>query len=795
MFSQFPKVALLSLFLLAACESAEERAERFYQSAVTLIEEGDVDRAIVELRNALKLNEQHFDARLALADLQRERGALPNAYANYLRLSEEFPDAPQPRLAMGEIAILTENWQGAVTQGREAYRLAPDDIRAIAVNALLDYRDAALAQDAAAAEEQITIAGTIIEQTPDNIIARKMLIDDAISDGNAPAALNQIDTALGIDPLQGDLHMLKLGLLRELGEPAPIEAQLEEMTSLFPDERDLQQLLISWYVNQGKVDQAENYLRDLVAKAEDQPDAWLVMVEFIKRQKGFEAARAEVARLMSEDPDNDSYRAVDATIAFELGQTDEAIAQMNDILNGADDSEPTRGFKIVLARMWVELNDAPKARQLVDEVLDTDPSHVEALKMRAIWQMEDDLPGEAIITLRAALAEAPDDGQIVTMMGDAHLQQGEVDIAGERYASAVDLSDKGAPESLRYARFLINRGRLDAAETVLTAALKLAPVDVPLLETLAEVKLGQGDRNTATRIMWRLLSLDDEEASAAANKIKDAMSPDAMAVQETVGFIQSLLNGQGAEALTPAQAREARTFIADQLAIAPDEPRLLLLQAALDDIAGDTDAAEATYRQLAAANPDELKATQALYTMLMEQGRMDDARTVVEDALALRPDALVLQFMLASHHETVGNYEAAIAIYEALHANDATNLVIANNLASLISTHRNTREDIARAAEIAEVLQDATDAPFQDTYGWIAHLRGDNETAISYLENAVAGLPDDSLIRYRLGVAYAAANRNADARSALTASTALAGNADLPHLQEAAQLLENLPAD
>ena len=56
---------LLSFGLLSACDSAEERAEEHYQKGLALIEEGEVDRALVEFRNVFKLDGYHEGARLA----------------------------------------------------------------------------------------------------------------------------------------------------------------------------------------------------------------------------------------------------------------------------------------------------------------------------------------------------------------------------------------------------------------------------------------------------------------------------------------------------------------------------------------------------------------------------------------------------------------------------------------------------------------------------------------------------------------------------------------------------------
>ena len=66
--------ALIFVATLAACQSAEEQAESHYQSALELLEQGDLDRAIVEFRNTFQDNPRHKEARLAFASMMADRG-------------------------------------------------------------------------------------------------------------------------------------------------------------------------------------------------------------------------------------------------------------------------------------------------------------------------------------------------------------------------------------------------------------------------------------------------------------------------------------------------------------------------------------------------------------------------------------------------------------------------------------------------------------------------------------------------------------------------------------------------
>jgi Flp pilus assembly protein TadD len=120
--------------------------------------------------------------------------------------------------------------------------------------------------------------------------------------------------------------------------------------------------------------------------------------------------------------------------------------------------------------------------------------------------------------------------------------------------------------------------------------------------------------------------------------------------------------------------------------------------------------------------------------------------------------------------------------------------VIANNLASLITTHRDDDESLARAHAVAQRLRGLEVPQFQDTYGWIAYRRGQYAEAISHLEPAAAALSDNALVHYHLGMTYAAMERLEEARTTLERALELAGDSDLPQFRTAREVLAGLPA-
>ncbi|MEM9523559.1 MAG: tetratricopeptide repeat protein, partial [Pseudomonadota bacterium] len=167
-----------------------------------------------------------------------------------------------------------------------------------------------------------------------------------------------------------------------------------------------------------------------------------------------------------------------------------------------------------------------------------------------------------------------------------------------------------------------------------------------------------------------------------------------------------------------------------------------------------------------------------LIRTLNGQGRPEEAETALQAALEALPEALDLLWAQASFRERAGNYEGAIEIYEAMYERAPNSEVVANNLASLLSTYRDDDVSLERAWIVARRLRGIAFPPFQDTYGWLAYRRGDYDVALDHLEPAAAGLPDDPLVQFHLGMTYAALERTEDALEQLNQALEIAGEED-----------------
>nr|WP_272911717.1 tetratricopeptide repeat protein [Loktanella sp. M215] len=532
----------------------------------------------------------------------------------------------------------------------------------------------------------------------------------------------------------------------------------------------------------------------------------------MRATEGPDAARAELTTLRDANAGTLNGRVYAGTLAaldFDTGQTQSGIDQMRAALTDAEPGEKTRQLQIMLARMLDATGDRAGAETLVKQILAEDASNVEALKLQASWLISDDKVGEAIVALRTALNQNPQDSQTLTLMAQAHQRDGDMALAGERLATAVQVSNAAPAESLRYASFLAGRDQTTAAIAVLEDTRRQAPGNADVLINLAQLYTENRDWALAQKAIDDLRKIDVPAAQTAAPLLQAAIlqgqnrTDDSLAILETQVDPTTVSTDQsGARAVAlilqtrirSGKIAEARNYLDSLMTASPDDANLKMLDASLASLEGDTAGAEAKYSDLVQLFPQSELPARFLAGLLMADGRDDAAADVINTALATVTDPSQLLLLKAAMLEKAGDIDAAIAVHEDMYAKNSSNVVIANNLASMISSYRDDDESLARAETIARRLRDTTVPAFADTYGWIAYRRGNFDEALTYLVPAATGLPNDPLVQVHLGLAYAAKGQTEQAREALTRGLDMAAGNTLPQFQTARETLATLPA-
>ena len=786
-------LAVAAALALAACDSPEERAEGHFREALAFIQAGDTTRAELELRNVFDLDGLHRDARATYAALRRADGDVTESYGQYLRLVEQYPDDVEGLRALALMATDRRDWEQVRRHAGAGIALAPDDPGLRAAMASLAYRDALEAGDAEAADAAAEEARVILGEDPSLASARILVADGLLRGGSDDLALEVIEAGLALDPANRDLRQLRLGLLARSGDAEALRAELEESIALFPDDRNLAATYLRLLVSVDDLGAAEDYLRGRIDPEAPAFEDRAALLDFQRRLLGPEEMRAELDGLIA-DPeveDRALFRAMRAGLDFEEGRREDGIAAMSALLSEVEEGsdlapEELGRLHVSLARMREATGDRVGARASVEAALAVEPGQPDALKLRAAWQIENDETDAAISSLRAALAGAPRDAQIMTLLAQAHRRDGDSALAGDMLARAVEVSGNAPAESLRYASFLAAEGRAGPADSVISDALRLAPEEPDLLAALGRLRASSGEWDRVGEIIARLRALEEEGATLQADSLEATLLAGQERTEELGEFLGEIAASGGAAALGAETALIRAAIAADDIdgalvraeALvdgAPEDPQLRLLRGAVRIAAGLGEGGLEDIREAVRLDPENERARLALVRAIRQVEGAEAAAVASEEAAGAFPESVALQWLRASDMERAGDREGAIEIYEALYARNDSLLVVANNLASLLSLTSDDPEVLERAERMARRLRQSDQAAFRDTYGWILHRLGRSEEALEHLTFAAENAPRMGLIRLHHGIALAATGDREAARAEIEAAIALTG--------------------
>ena len=704
---------------------------------------------------------------------------------------EQYPDDLEGLRALALMATDRRDWDAVRRFGAAGIALAPEDPGLRAAMAALAYRDALEAEDEDAAAAAAEEARTILGEAPELTAARILVADELLRGGSDDLALEVVDAGIELDPGNRDLRQLRLGLLARTGDLGALRAELEQSLELFPDDDNIAATYLRLLVSEGDLDSAEAYLRGKIDPGSPGFEDRATLLDFQRRLRGPDAMRAELEALIAdpETPDRPLFRAMLAGLDFEEGRREEGVRAMATLLEEVQEGsdlapEELARLHVSLARMREVTGDRVGARASVEAALEVEPGQPDALKLRAAWQIESDETVAAISSLRAALAGAPRDAEILTLLAQAHRRDGDSALAGDMLARAVEVSGNAPAESLRYAAFLAAEGRAASADAVLADALRLAPGNSGLLTALGRLRASAGEWERVGEIIARLRDLDDEAAALQADGLEATLLAGQNRDEELASFLGGIAESGGAAAIG-AETALIRAAIAEGdiegallraealVEAAPENAQVRLLRGAVRVAAGRGASGLEDMREAVRLDPESERARLAMVRAIRRVEGIQAGTQAAAEAAADFPDSVALQWLHASDLERAGEREAAIAIYEDLYAGNDSLLVVANNLASLLSLTTDDQATLERAERMARRLRQSSQPAFRDTYGWILHRLGRSEEATGHLAFAAQAAPQVPLIRLHHGIALAAAGEREDARAEIEAAIAL----------------------
>ena len=770
---------------LVACQSDEEKLAAFYAQGQAYGEEEQFQEAIIEYKNALKINPNYANAHYELARAYLKLGRARDAYWETSETVRLDPKNNEAVLSFGALSLVAGDGEQALSMGKLSIENEPDNpqgymLEGKALQVLKrDVEAEEFFQKAVELQPDIENILTLatyyvslpdgrekaepwfwkaVERFSDNFrthtaLARFLSADPARSD-EAEAAFR---SAIGTDPQNenretGYANLARFYFQKERDREG-VEI-LEQGTENLPDSTGLLFMLATYYRVQGNDNEAEVLIRKAAEVDPEDPTPYLVLSSFLGGRADLSGALEAADKALEVDPANVDARLRRAEILVDVGFR-EASKEVSE--------DPAK----VLADVS-ETN--PKIREgleIVGSILAETPFQPQAEFVRGKALLSRGKPEEGIEAFRAAAEGRPDWAQAHFALGSALASVGESSMARVEIARALELDPRmhearrvlatihqslsaheyAIEQGNRYlttnpdsnktrvlvAQSLIKLGRREAA----LRELNKVPADqrdVSVLFALGRVHANLGHRADARKFLVQVL-----DASPHNYKV-----------------LRTLFNIDRDDTENYAKTRSLIEAASESL---PNDSDIMQLHGMVLYTAGDQEAAEKAFVRATELDPNDIEAHQQLARFYSLTGRTDETIATYQRAVEVQPNSARLHHFLALLYEAQGELGKAEKAYESAIRLDDNHAYAKNNLAYLLA---DTGKDLDRALDLA---QDAkallpNDANAADTLGWVLFKRGVNGAAVGYLKESVEiADPDDrglGVMRHHLAQAYEA---------------------------------------
>jgi len=789
----FSIVLVMSLLNLSACSSPEDKANKFYENGMQLLEKGELVKANVEFRNALQLNRKMTRAIWGQVLVAEKQGKPRQQYKLLNTVLINEPEHLQALVKLGRLLLLAGQLDKALEKSDLSMKINNQDLSVLSLRAAVMYK---LDNIPAA----VKLANQVIAKDPLYVDALMILATERLSAGDAQKAIEYLDQGLKQNDKNVVLQLIKIKALENLAKLDSAEDIFQRLINFYPKVTAFKTVLAQFYLKHGRNEDAEKIYQKIV---EDNPTdlrAKIKFIQFLNTTKGADAGLKQLQTFSKKNPANDKLKFALVQLHLSRKETElanEILANMIIEKSGTDVAIKAKG---IMAASLLASGNKKSAEKIINEILNEDKQNQSGLILKASIDIDQQKYDEAIGALRLVLRDSPNSSQALFFLAKAHNLSGSLELADEHYFKAFKTSKFNASYGISYVQFLLKRKQPKRAEKILKNILSVSRNNLPALKSLAQIRLSSGDWVGAQQVADIIKRTGDN--SSIVSQINNAVMVGKKEYSESIALLKKTYqstpdNIQPVVALvktylSAGKTNEAGTFLDAVIKASPKNTSARILRAQIYSSLGNIEQAINTYHKVIKSDPVNVASYYYLAVIHMRGKQYEKASEILNKGLSIEPGNFSLGITRAQLYEVTGQIEEAINAYDNLLETKPDSDIVANNLAILLTENRKDKKSFNKAYNLSKRFKRTEIPQFKDTFGWANYRIGKYKDASLLLESAVKQLPTIPDVHYHLGMNYLAQKNKTLAREALEKALTLVGDKPYARAKEIRTTLEEL---
>ncbi len=665
------------LLTSVASGCSEQSAEDYMAEARAKVEQGKTKAAVIDYKNAIKMDPQAAAPRFELGKLYLENDNFASAEKELSRARELGYPASQvlPLLAqsyqqtgaenaLSEVDHNTQGLSGAervevgfykvealleLEKEKQALALIEElqDVETTSVyKGLTVVLKDVINNDMKAALEKALV---LYDQSPLNKDVLDQLARLHLANGNRQAATQIYKEYAGAYPADVSRQFVLVALLvdqRRLDDAEPYVDKLLKLSDTHPLLNQFKGLIAA---SHGEYETALSRLETAIKNGSKDPVARLVAGLSAYQLNDYDAARLHLSMIASELPDNHPGLRMLAHSMLEQGESQAAYEVMSRF---EGDLESDASLLSSASMQLMREGNTKDAKALLDKSAPLSTTAEDLAKLGVLQLSLNDVEG--LVNLEAAVEKAPDSVVAQSALVRAYMAAGNAEKAKKAANEWRESSPDNVEPVVMLANIAINEGALTQAATFVEEAQAIESADTQLMYTRVRLALANDDYPAAESLLSQ--QLENTPADVTAIAMWYALRKDRGDTANVIDYAEQQLKSASE---LPLRLLLARMYLAESqhqqaLAVLDDveadkqTPMLYWqLKGQLLMAKNDIDSANEHYREWLELYPQNDAAISGMIVILDAQQRYEDAEVFVEKALSKRPEARLV--VLKSH--------------------------------------------------------------------------------------------------------------------------------------------------